>query len=297
MLTALVLTSAAASAPIALAQTTPAEVPAPPSEAAKAAQSQVDVYVAAFNQGDVKALGALYADDAEYTSGDGDVISGWAAVVEGLTRFFRENEGATLAVEIESARFLTPDVLVEKGLATVGDHTTRYVCNYVKKGADWQIAELEETALTTEAEGREALQELAWLVGTWKDSAAGDKVTTHTEWTKNNHFLRRSITVAQEDGGSLDATEIIGYDPVAGTIHSWVFDSEGGFGAGSWRRDGNKWLVSFKGTSPDGSTSSAQHILTYVDDKKLTWESINRQSGGEALPNIDKVEVVRTGGE
>lgn len=139
---------ALAGASVSMAQTPPAEAAPEPSEAAKAAQGQVDAYVAAFNKGDVKALAALYADDVEYTSDDGDMLSGREAVAEGLTRFFRENAGATLAVEIESARFLTPDVLVEKGLATVGDHTTRYVCNYVKKGADWQIAELEETALT-----------------------------------------------------------------------------------------------------------------------------------------------------
>lgn len=297
MLTALVLTSVAVSVPVTLAQTAPADAPAPPSEAEQAAQAQVDAYVAAFNQGDVKALAALYTEDAEYTSDDGEVITGREGVADGLARFFRENKDATLTVTIESARFLTPDVLVEKGIATVGDQSTRYVCNYVKKDSAWQIAELEETALTAADEASAALGELGWLVGTWKDSFPGEKVTTHTEWTKNNHFLRRSSTVAQEDGENLNATEVIGYDPVAGSIRSWVFDSEGGFGEGTWRRDGNKWLVAFKGTSAAGSTSSAQHILTYVDDKKLTWESISRQSDGEALPNIDKIEVVRTAGE
>ena len=37
---------------------------------------------------------------------------------------------------------------------------------------------------------------------------------------------------------------MIGYDPVKGRLRSWVFDSEGGFGEGSWRQEGNKWLWS-----------------------------------------------------
>jgi len=122
-------------------------------------------------------------------------------------------------------------------------------------------------------------------------------VKTQTAWTKNHHFLRRSITVEREDEETIEATEVIGYDPVAGQVRSWVFDSAGGFGEGLWRRDANKWMVSFKATAPDGSTSTAQHVLTFVDEKKYTWESINRQSAGEALPNLDKIEVVRTAGE
>lgn len=268
-----------------------------PGEPNKISQTLNEAYVAAFNKADAKALGAMYAEDVQYTTDDGTPIVGRAAAVASLTKFFAANKGAKLGVQIESARFLTPDVLVEKGLATIGDETTRYVCNYVKKDGAWLISELNETTLPPVDAASVALDELAWLVGSWKDNTPGITVKTQTAWTKNNHFLRRSITVEREDEDALEATEVIGYDPVAGQVRSWVFDSEGGFGEGKWRRDGNKWLVSFKATAPDGSTSTAQHVLTYVDDKKYTWESISRQSDGEALPNLDKIEVVRTAGE
>ncbi len=264
-----------------------------PTDAGKAAKAQADAYVAAYNKGDVKALGAMYAEDAEYTTDDGATVSGRAAVLEGLTKFFQENKGAALAVKIESARFLTPDVLVEKGLATVGDETTRYVCNYVKKDGAWLISELNETTLPSADAAEVALDELGWLVGLWKDNSPGVAVATTVDWTKNKHFLRRSISITREGEDAMEATEVIGYDPVAGGIRSWVFDSEGGFGEGAWTREGNKWLVAFKATAPDGTTSSAQHVITYLDEKKYTWESINRQRDGEVLPNLDKVEVVR----
>lgn len=268
----------------------------PPSDAMKAAQALDEAYVAAFNKADASALGSLYAEDVEFTNDDGDTASGRDAVIEGLTRFFANNDGATLDLQIESARFLTPDVLVEKGFATIGDQTTHYVCGYVKKGDAWLISELNETTLPPLDAAATALDDLSWLVGTWKDnqSTPGVSVTSNVDWTKNAHFLRRSISVEREGEDPMDATEVIGYDPVAGEVRSWVFDSEGGFGEGTWRHEANKWLVSFTATAPDGTTSTAQHVLTYVDDNKYTWESINRQSEGEALPNIDPIEVVRT---
>ncbi len=265
-----------------------------PTDADKTSQSQVDSYVAAFNKGDARALAALYAEDTQYTSDEGVAVVGRAAVLENLTKFFAKNKGAKLEVRVDSARFLTPDVLLERGFATVNDETTRYVCSYVKKDGVWLISELDETTLPPVDAAAAALDELAWMVGSWKDNSPGVSVTSTVDWTNNHHFLRRSISIAREGEDPTVATEVIGYDPVAGAIRSWMFDSEGGFGEGVWKRDGNKWMDSFAATAPDGSTSSAQHIITYIDDKKYTWESVNRQSDGEVLPNIDKIEVVRT---
>lgn len=268
-----------------------------PTAAEKAATAQNDAYVTAFNKADTKALTAMYAEDAEYNSDAGTVVNGREEILSNLKTFFTQNKGATLDARVESARFLTPDVLVEKGLATIGDETTRYVCTYVKKGDQWLISDLEETTLPPVDAAASALEDLSWLVGSWTDSGTGVKVATSVDWTKNEHFLRRSITITREDDDPLEATEVIGYDPVAGGLRSWMFDSEGGFGEGSWKRDANKWMVTFAATAPDGTTSTAQHVITYVDDKKYTWESINRQRGGEALPNIDKIEVIRAAGE
>jgi hypothetical protein len=70
-----------------------------------------------------------------------------------------------------------------------------------------------------------ALDELDWMVGSWKDASPGVTVATTVDWTKGRHFLRRSISVTREDADPMEATEVIGYDPVAGGLHSWVFDS------------------------------------------------------------------------
>jgi uncharacterized protein (TIGR02246 family) len=264
------------------------------SEADKTSQGLVEAYTAAFNKADVEALVAMYAEDAQFRSDSGNTVVGRAALRENFTNYFAKNKGKKLEVQVESARFLTPDVLLEKGLATVDDETTRYVCSYVKKDGSWLISELDETTLPPVDAAAAALDDLAWLVGAWKDNTPGVTVTSTVDWTNNHHFLRRSITITRDSGDETMATEVIGYDPVAGDLRSWMFDSDGGFGEGKWMREGNKWINSFAATAPDGSTSSAQHIITYIDDNKFTWESVNRQRDGEVLPNLDKIEVVRT---
>jgi len=270
----------------------------PPTEAAKLAQAQSDKYTAAFDQADVKALSALYANDVEYTTETGALILGQKAVLDGLTKYFAKNKGAKLALHTESARLVTPEVLLEKGLSTLISPTgtsefTRYSVTYVKKGGDWLITEITETTLPGANAATQALGEIAWMVGSWKDNSPGITVETHADWTKQNHFLRRSFSVTRTGQNTVEGTEVIGYDPVKGHLRSWIFDSEGGFGEGAWTQEGNRWLVSTKATGPDGSQSSSQHIITRIDDNKYTWESINRVRDGEVLPNLEKIEVVR----
>ena len=269
-----------------------------PSDAEKAAKSQTDAYVAAFNKADAKALGALYSDDVEYTTDDGTQISGKAAVIEGLTKYLAKNKGAKLELSTDSARFISPDVLVERGYATLGGpdtepEVTRYTATYLKKGDAWLIAQLDEVVLPPVDAAAQALGDLDWMVGTWKDNTPGINVETRVTWAAGNHFLRRSFTVTREGDDPVEGTEVIGYDAARQQVRSWQFDSEGGIGEAVWRRDGNKWLVHSAVTAADGTITTAENVITISDDKKFTWESINRVSGGETLPNIDKIEVVR----
>jgi len=270
----------------------------PATEAAKLAQAQAEKYRAAFDQADVKALSALYANDVEYTTEAGELILGQKAVVDGLTKYFAKNKGSKLALQTESARLVTPEVLLERGLSTLispagTSEFNRYAVTYVKKGDDWLITEVSEAALPGANAATQALGEIAWMVGSWKDNSPGITVETHADWTKQNHFLRRSFSVTRTGQNTVEGTEVIGYDPVKGRLRSWIFDSEGGFGEGAWTQEGNRWLVNTKATAPDGSQSSSQHIITKIDDNKYTWESINRVRDGEVLPNLEKIEVVR----
>ena len=87
--------------------------------------------------------------------------------------------------------------------------------------------------------------------------------------------------------------QIVGWDPAAKQIRSWVFDSDGGFGEGKWTKKDQRWYIQATGTLPDGSKTSAVNIITYVDENTFTWQSVNREAGGEILPNVDEVVVGR----
>ena len=63
----------------------------------------------------------------------------------------------------------------------------------------------------------------------------------------------------------LEGTQVIGWDPAAGTIRSWMFDSDGGFGEGTWSKKDNSWIVKFNQVLPDGRKASATNIYTLID--------------------------------
>jgi len=137
------------------------------------------------------------------------------------------------------------------------------------------------------------LEDLDWMVGTWVDEGEGSKVTTTCSWTNNRKFLKRSFSVTIDGHLSLEGDQFVGWDPIEGRIRSWTFDSEGGFGEGRWLRDGNRWLVKTSYVLADGERASALNVYTYVDRDTLKWQSTNREVGGELLPNVPEVTVVR----
>ena len=139
----------------------------------------------------------------------------------------------------------------------------------------------------------EQLKELEWMIGTWIDQDDQARVETTCQWTRNQNFISRSFTVFVEDKIDMAGMQIIGWDPVAKQIRSWVFDSDGGFADGRWTRKGNHWYVATSGTLPDGRKAASTNIITYVDNNKFKWQSVNRSLDGRPLPNIDEVVIVR----
>jgi hypothetical protein len=143
----------------------------------------------------------------------------------------------------------------------------------------------------------EQLKELEWMVGAWLDEDDQSRIETVCQWTKNRNFMTRMFSIAVRDRIEMSGLQIIGWDPAAKQIHSWVFDSDGGFGEGVWSKKDNRWYVKSTGTLADGSKSSFVNIITRLDDDTFTWQSIDRVAGGEILPNVAEVVVVRQAAE
>ena len=131
------------------------------------------------------------------------------------------------------------------------------------------------------------------MVGRWVDEGDDATIVTDCSWTKNRKFLKRSFKVKVDEEVTLEGDQFVGWDPIAGQIRSWTFDSEGGIGEGRWIQDGNRWLVKASFVLADGARASALNVYTYVDGDTIRWQSTNREIAGELQPNIPEVTVVR----
>jgi uncharacterized protein (TIGR02246 family) len=264
---------------------------------AAAITNQVADYVKAYNAGDAKALAQYFTDDAEYTDENGQLTQGRSDIEQLLTDTFSENKGATLDMQTDAVRPLGTDVFQERGetRVTAPDGQKRssgYTAIYTKKDGKWLISRLIESPIADPTPG-DQLSQLAWMAGTWKDRGGEYSVETKADWARGNNFITRNFKISEGDDVILEGWQIIGWDPIQKRIRSWIFDSDGGYGQGTWTRDGNRWLVKETRVSSDGTESSAEQTLTYVDPDHCTYESANRTLNGDPQPNIAKVDIER----
>ncbi|RBP38050.1 uncharacterized protein (TIGR02246 family) [Roseimicrobium gellanilyticum] len=273
----------------------------PPEQIAVLANDRA--FEAAYEKGDVKALAGFFAENAQYTTEDGQTLVGSAAIEESMRQAFKEGKGSKLAISVDSVQVLTPDVVVEKGSTEVtakdGEKSgALYTAIHVKKDGKWKISQLIETPLPT-ATPQERLKEVAWLVGSWEDVDKSTALTVKSEftWARGGNFIVRNVDVKNAGEPVLEGWQVIGWDPVEERIRSWTFDSEGGFAGGYWTREGDRWLIQETGVNPDGGRTTAENTITKLSDSRFAWESANRTLDGEPQPSVERIEVMKAKGD
>ncbi len=272
---------------------------ASPDEAAVRASGKA--FLEAYNAGDAAALAALWSPQAVYMDpATGEATVGRDAIEEQFAAAFADKSGARLTVDVDSIEFVSPNVAIQRGAAHVlraGDEPTdsNFTAVLVQRDGKWLLDRVSETEAAELPQSHyEHLKDLEWMIGSWVDN--GDPgITIHTDcaWTKSKNFMTRSFAVAVGDEVDMAGMQVVGWDPAAKQIRSWVFDSDGGFGEGRWTRKGKQWFIQATGTLPDGGQSTAVHIITEIDANSFSWQSINRQVDGVLQPNIDEALVVR----
>ncbi len=260
-------------------------------------RATANTFVKAFNAADAKALGAFWAADAEYTDESGQTFHGRAAIEKLYAGLFKEHRGATMAVTIESIRFLGPDIAVEKGIARLKSpagetSAARYTVVHARRDGKWIMVDCRDAPYVAGAND-DYLKDLQWLIGQWTSEAKGEKRRLEFEWMCERNFIKASFTVAKGDKTTLAGGQIIGWNPKLGKIVSMHFDAHGGFGNDTWIKDGSKWVIEASGVFRDGSTSSAVNVITPLDANSFTWQSVKRTLDGVRLPDIPPVRIVR----
>ncbi len=262
-------------------------------------RQRVEAYVDAYNRHDSAALADCWGVDAVYINRDtGRPVEGREAIREMFAEMFDTGEASKLSVTIDSIRLVTPDVAIEDGTAAIlsadGDvASSTYVAIHVKKDGKWFLNSVRETDLPEWPSGGNELEQLAWLVGDWADEAEDATTYSRWQWTRNGRFLTNNFGVSIDGQMALEGTQVVGWDPDAQRIRSWVFDSEGGFGEGVWLRVGDQWIVKTKSTLADGSHATATSVYAPTDENAFSWKSVDRQIDGEPLDDIDEIAVHR----
>lgn len=258
-----------------------------------------NAYEKAFNQKDAKGIGALWAEDAQFVVPEaGEVIEGRSTIEAKYAEYFKKNPDSKIEIKIEAITFPSGDEAVESGTTTIKKNgeifkQTAFKAYYELHDGKWLIGELREVRFSSPPEASPHLKELAWFVGNWVDQDEDVNITSEFQWDKYKNFLTHKFTVITEGSFDLEGKEIIGWDPIKEKIRSWLFDSEGTFGEGTWRKQGDSWVVETSQVLMDGRRASSINIYTPVDKDKYTWQSTGRAVGGEILPDIEPVTVVR----
>jgi uncharacterized protein (TIGR02246 family) len=263
----------------------------------KAIRANVAAFVRAYNTGNAKAVAALFTPDAIIVDKDENTSQGRAAIEKTFKELFAEAPRKRIEVNVESIRFIGPDLAVEVGTTketpAPGEppDVDRYTVLHVKRDGKWQMA------LARDSEGppptnHEQLRPLAWLIGDWVDDGGNVVVSSTCRWSEDGNFLLQEFKLKIGGENAMRVSQRIGWDPLAKNIRSWVFDSEGGYGESVWTHNGDTWVIKATGVRPDGKTASATNVLVPAGKDAYVWRSTDRIVGDEVVAPME-VKVVR----
>lgn len=259
----------------------------------EAIAKNADGFVAAFHKGDAKGIAAFWAPEGDYTDLTGRHLQGRDAIQKAFTQLFADNKGLKVRIESESLRFVTPEVAIEDGMTAViptdGGPPTRakYSIVHVKKEGKWLLGSVRDTPYSPPTQYPH-LRELEWLVGDWAD--ANDKgavARAAYSWAKDQNFLLMTFTTTFKNISIGGGTQWIGYDAAAKQIRSWTFELNGGFGAGTWTKDGKKWTIKTVATTADGTKVTLTTVLTPTDADTYTLQVKGLTVGDRSLPDSE----------
>lgn len=273
--------------------------PSDQSEDEAAIRAMATSYVQAFNSHDAKSLADHWSPDAVYLNRTtGAEVIGRDAVAEQFRVLFEEQPELKVEVNVESVQFISPNVAVEQGktkfLAPNAEpEEVDYTAINVRRDGKWLLDRVTDKAKEIVPSHREQLKVLEWMVGQWTSDGDNTSVELDCSWTKNQCFLTRAFRISVDGDVDSSGMQLIGWDPAAKTIRSWTFDSNGTFTDATWQQKGDRWFLRHRGTLPDGRTATMINVMRQVDANSFTWQTIERTAGGELLPNIDEIRLVR----
>ena len=167
----------------------------------------------------------------------------------------------------------------------------RYTVVWVKQNGKWLIDAVREAAVA-DPSLRGRLEELSWMIGEWVEDGDAAAIQAACVWSPDKHFLLRESRIQPRGRNPHVVTRRMGWDPAAGRIRSWVFDSDGGFAESGWTREGDALDREFHRCTSWREAERGTTVYTRIDDNTLLVESLGFQVDGESMPDL-RVKLVR----
>jgi uncharacterized protein (TIGR02246 family) len=258
-----------------------------------------EAFVEAFQTGDAKALAARWTKDGDYTDQRGRTFKGREAIEKLFKELFAENKKLKLRINVDSIRFLTPEVAVEDGTTEVlppnggPPSRSRYTIVHVKKDGEWFLSSVRDSIFVSPT-NYDHLRSLEWAIGEWvAESETGEGAHLTYTWAPHQNYIINTFTATFKNVTLGSGTQWIGWDPRAKTIRVWTFEEAGGFGEGVVTKVGKTLQVKVTITQRDGSKVTATNIVTPIDRDTVTWESKDRMVEGKSVPDIKPIKLKR----
>jgi uncharacterized protein (TIGR02246 family) len=259
-----------------------------------AVRARTQEFLKALAKGDAKEVAAFWTATGEYAR-DGDLtIRGRTNIEKAYAEHLKKKQPGTVTVEDESIRFLSDDTAVQEGVFVVKRPNPadtmrgQFSALFVRSGGKWYFGLLRESPEAP------SLQDLAWLVGSWKYASDGAETRMVVEWTEGKKYLLCRTTRKQNDE-TTTATQILAVHPGTGAIQSWTFESDGSLGEAVWSRTDKGWTAKVTSVTADGDKVKATTILTPSDENTFTFQSTQRTVDGEKAADVGPIKVTRNG--
>lgn len=255
-------------------------------------------YEKSYLKKDPKVQSAYWDENATYSNpATGVYLQGRKEIEEEFKNWFNQNDIGILNFNIKEIEKKNGEV-IEKGNFKISFKDSppienAFYAKLIKGKHGWVFQEFKQINLEKNSSNSEHLKELKFLMGDWVDTDQDITVETHTKWDKYKNFLIQRFILKLYGEAVQEGAQIIGWDPNNQQIHSWIFDSDGGFGEGKWTQKGNSWEVKTTYTLPKGGFASADNTYTKIDSDHYSWSSRGREVNGEFLPDIKTVTIKR----
>ncbi|MFM7107515.1 MAG: YybH family protein [Planctomycetaceae bacterium] len=247
-------------------------------------------YAARFNERDVDGIARHWTAGAELVEGEGRLV-GRDAIVRSIRAWLERHPKARLEIEVARVQFPADSLARVSGIMTFTSRDgakpvlSRFVSLRVLEDGEWRIAE--SAVVPSQAA---VLDELEWLVGTWKCEAArgGDEVEATFSRSLGDASIVGRTTIKPAEGKSREVLQVIHADRASGRVKTWIFDSSGARAEGVVDADGASYhqtLVGVPAETAGGGEARWTQVIAPTGEGRFTLHAIERSIDGVPLPD------------